>query len=75
MDEVPVATPPASSVEAEPVEPTVAIEVVLLLHVPPPESELNVVVAPGHTLNVPVMAAGNGYTVTTFVVVHPVGSV
>lgn len=45
------------------------------LHVPPPVASLSVVVAPGHTLNVPVMAAGTGLTVTVVVVKQPVGRI
>lgn len=55
-------------------EPTVATEVLLLLQVPPPAS-LSEVDEPIHTLFTPEMAAGNGLTVTTFRVVHPVPSV
>ena len=45
---------------------TVAADVLLLLHTPPPVASLIVVVAPGHTVVVPVMdpADGNGLTVT-----------
>ncbi len=56
------------------VNPTVAIPVALLLQVPPPAS-LNVVVKPEHTVSVPNIADGNGLTVTTAVIIHPVGSV
>lgn len=52
--------------------PTVGV---LLLHVPPVVLLLSVVVAPWHTVNTPVIAAGTGFTVTTDVVTHPVGSV
>ena len=50
--------------------PTVAFAL-LLVHVPPPVS-LNVVVDPGHTLRVPVIPEGNGFTVTGVVDAHPV---
>ena len=53
------------------VNPTLAIPVALLLHVPPPAS-LNVVVKPEHTLSVPNIAVGNGFTVTTVVIIQPV---
>jgi hypothetical protein len=53
------------------VKPTVAIPVALLLHVPPPAS-LNVVVNPEHTVSVPSIAVGNGFTVTTAVMIQPV---
>jgi hypothetical protein len=45
--------------------------VALLLHVPPPASD-NVVVKPEQTLNVPEMAVGSGFTVTTVVIKQPV---
>ena len=61
MSVVPAATPRASPVE----EPIVATEVVPLVHVPPPGVELNVLVLPIHTAIVPVIAVGNGFTVTT----------
>lgn len=54
--------------------PTVATEVVLLVHVPPPVL-LNVVVLPTQTLETPVIADGSELTVIVFVVVHPVPSV
>jgi hypothetical protein len=53
---------------------TVAMVVVPLLQVPPVVS-VNKVVDPWHTLKVPVIAAGNALTVTTFVLVQPPGSV
>lgn len=54
--------------------PTVATEVVLLVHVPPPVL-LNAVVLPTQTLETPVIADGSELTVIVFVVVHPVPSV
>ena len=52
-----------------PVVLTVAIPVLLLLQVPPVEVSESVVVAPTHTVGVPVMAAGagSGFTVTSMV--------
>ena len=50
---------------------TVAIAVLLLLHVPPPAS-LNVVVSPEQTVRLPKMAVGSGSTVTTAVIKQPV---
>lgn len=47
----------------EPV-PTVAKPVLLLVHVPPLVASLNVVVRPAQTFTVPVIDAGNGFTVT-----------
>jgi hypothetical protein len=69
---VPTVTPVTIPVD----EPMVATDVLLLLHVPPPVALDNVVVAPTQTDNVPVIAAGNEFTVTTLVAAHPVtGSV
>ena len=47
----------------------------LLLQVPPPGVSLRVVVKPEHTLSVPDMAAGTVLTVTTAVLIQPVGMV
>jgi hypothetical protein len=65
---VPAATPPATPEAA----PIVAVAGVLLTHVPAPDASLSVTVAPGHMESVPATAAGNGFTVSTFVVVQPV---
>jgi hypothetical protein len=59
---------PADTPVTMPVVPTVATDVLLLLHVPPPEPT-SVVVAPTHTELVPVIP-GSGFTVTTAVAVH-----
>ncbi len=58
-----------------PVEPTVAIPVAVLLHVPPVVASASVVVALLHKVRLPVIAAGNGLTVTTAVMIQPVGAV
>jgi hypothetical protein len=51
---------------------TVATAVLLLTHdTPVPVALLSVVVPPGHTLIVPVIDAGKGLTVTTFVLKQP----
>ena len=55
--------------------PTVATEVLLLIHVPPAVASLNVVDDPIHTDVVPVMAAGSGLTVTTLVTKQPTPTV
>lgn len=61
----PVATP-----VTVPVEFTVAIPGLALVHVPPPVELESVVVAPGHTVAVPVIvpADGSGFTVNERVV-------
>jgi hypothetical protein len=55
-------------------EPTVAMPAEAGLQVPPPPS-VSVVVPPVQMLNAPLMAAGNGCTVTVVVVKQPVGNV
>jgi len=47
--------------------PIAATEGVPLLHVPPVEASLRTVIPPGQSVNVPVIAAGSGLTVTTVV--------
>ena len=53
----------------------VAIDVALLVHVPPPVASLNRLVKSTHTLAVPVIAAGPVFTVSALVDIHPVGNV
>jgi hypothetical protein len=53
------------------VVPAVAIDVLLLLQVPPAVVLLNDVVSPLHITLVPVSVFGFGFTVTTLVVKHP----
>jgi hypothetical protein len=67
--DVPASTPPTIPVE----EPTVALAVVLLVHVPPVVELKSVVVPPAHTLSVPPIAAGRGFTVIDVVLWQPVG--
>ena len=50
-------------------DPTVALEALVLSHVPPGVTLESVVVCPAHTLAVPVMAAGVAFTVISFVAV------
>ena len=63
----PVTTPLLGSI--------VATVIVPLVHTPPDTPSLNWVVNPVHTVAVPVIADGEVFTVTTVVVVHPVGNV
>jgi hypothetical protein len=65
------ALPPAVT---RPAELIVAIAGVLLLHVPPGVPLLRVLVPLTHALSVPVIASGEGFTVTTalLVLAHPV---
>ena len=55
--------------------PMVATAVGVLLHVPLPGVSLSVVVKPAHTVIEPVMVPGNELTVSTLVVIQPVGKV
>ena len=57
------------------VMPIVAMPVALLLQVPGALASVSVVVSPAHTSSVPVITAGNGFTVTIAVMIHPVGNV
>lgn len=56
-------------------EPMLATPELLLLHVPPPDVFVSVLVSPRHTDVFPPMVAGNGFTVTVAVILHPVGIV
>ena len=62
---------PAVTPITDPVLPTVAIVVAVLLHAPPVAASDKPVVEPTHTVAVPVMvpADGNGLTVTTSVAI------
>ena len=62
---------PAATPFTTPVVPMVATPVLLLLHTPPAVVLLKVVVDPWHTDATPVIAAGNGFTVTVTVVLPP----
>ena len=68
-------TVPAAIPVTTPVPLIVAVPGALLAHVPPAEASVNDVVRPTHTVSVPVMDAGSGFTVTIPVVIQPVGSV
>ena len=57
------------------VEPIVACPVLLLVQVPPAVASDKVAVEPIQTVVEPVMAAGNGFTVTTAVASEPHGLV
>ena len=70
MTVVPAATPVTM-----PVEPTLAVPGARLAHTPPPVPSASVVVAPTHTLSVPVIAAGSGLMVMFLTAKQPVLSV
>jgi hypothetical protein len=65
---------PAAIAVTIPAASMVATDVLLLAHVPPADVLVNVVVAPGHIPIVPVIASGNGLTVTTANALQPVAS-
>jgi len=56
-------------------EPTVAVEVPTLTHVPPAVVSASEAVDPTQTWVVPPIGPGNSFTVTAVTVVHPVGNV
>ena len=64
---IPVITP-----DNEPIDATLTL---LLLHVPPGDPSLRVVVRPAHTVVLPAITVGNGFTVTFVVLVQPVANV
>ena len=67
---------PANTPLTTPVPPpTVATKVLLLVHAPNPVASDKEVVKPAQTFVVPVIAAGNGFTVTNAVMTQPVGRV
>ena len=53
---------------------TVAIDVLLLLHVPGPDASVNATVAPGQIGVLPVIDEGNEITLTVVVAIQPVGA-
>ena len=70
-----VAVPDVPPVITPVVKMMLAVAVALLLQLPPAVASVNVVLRPEHTSRVPMIAAGNGFTVTTSVMIQPVGSV
>jgi hypothetical protein len=68
MFAVPAVTPVITPEEI----PAVATDVFELDHVPPDGALASVVVAPGHTVAVPVIEDGKAFTVTTVEVMQPV---
>ena len=67
-----IVTVPAPTPVTRPVPSTVAFGVLLLVHNPPPVTSLSCVVNPTHTLVVPVIDEGKGFTVIVLYPVHPV---
>ncbi len=61
---------PAATPETMPVEPTVATAILLLVHVPPPVVLASAVLAPTHTVAVPVIADTEGNELTVTIVVE-----
>ena len=58
-----------------PVDEPIVMLVVLLLHTPPATPSVNCVVSPPHIVVLPVIAVGNGFTVTVVVMIQVVGNV
>ena len=54
--------------------PIVAVEVLLLTHVPPVIEFVKEVIYPTHTVGVPVIIVGKGLIVTLYVRKHPVAN-
>ena len=71
MVAVPAVTPVTKPVD----DPTVAIVVEPLLHVPPPVASLSVVVVAIHTCVVPVIEGGSAFTVTVAIAWQPLAIV
>lgn len=71
MAVVPVVRPVIAPVA----DPIVATEVVALAHVPPVVASVSVMLAPTHKADGPLIAAGNGFTVTVVFLKHPPGAV
>lgn len=67
-----VAVPTAMPVTTPEDVPIAAVPVALLLHVPPPEASVSVVVKVRQTCVVPPIEAGSGFTVTGAVTKQPV---
>jgi hypothetical protein len=70
-----IAGVPAATAVTIPVDPTMARAVLLLLHAPPEVRSVNGTVNPAHSVFIPEIADGTGFTVTPVVVAHPVGNV
>ena len=62
---------PAEIPVTTPVPDTVEIAILLLIHVTPGVASVSVNIAPAHTLPLPLIAAGELFTVTVAVTVHP----
>ena len=69
-----VAVPADTPVTIPELMPIVAIVVAVLVQVPPPTASVSGVVAPIHTVIIPVMAAGTGLTVTVSTAAQPDGN-
>jgi len=66
---------PAATPVTVPSVPTLACNVLLLLHVPPAVGSVSEVESVAHTTGVPTMPDGRGFTVTIVVVMQLVGRV
>lgn len=70
-----VAVPAATPVMSPEVRPAVATPVLLLVQLPPLIASLSVMVVATHSADAPIIAVGEGLTVTVVVVTQPVGNV
>ena len=70
MVAVPTETPDTIPVD----EPTLAMVLSLLVHIPPEVALFSVVEEPIHTIDEPVMAVGTAFTVTVAIAAQPVGN-
>lgn len=68
------AVPGDNAVTRPDVAPTVATDVVPLVHAPPGVASVNVVVESWHSELLPAIAAGDGVTLMVLVTIHPVPS-
>lgn len=69
-----MAVPLASAITVPVVDPTDATLVLLLVHVPPANVFVSVVLVPAHNVVLPEMAAGRAFTVMAFTATQPVVS-
>ena len=66
-----VVVPPANPETTPELLPTVAINGLLLVHVPAPVRSVSVVVVPAQSTGVPEIVAGSGFTVMALVALQP----
>jgi hypothetical protein len=62
---------PALTPETIPIVPSIVALPLLALHVPPDVESVSVVVVPIHMIDIPLIAAASGFTVTVIVAGEP----